>query len=196
MNRREAISRLALLMGGAIVGAEAFVNGSVLPGQPTGPGFSARDLALMDEIGETILPATSTPGAKAVGIGAFMAMMVNECYDPAHQAIFQAGLLAMEAGAQSQFGCSFVDALPAQRSSLLKKIDADARSHHDAQASGAPSHYFRLMKEITILGYFTSEAGCTQAIRYLEVPGSFSGDVPYKKGDRAWYTVPTRNLSD
>jgi hypothetical protein len=39
-------------------------------------------------------------------------------------------------------------------------------------------HYFRLMKELTLLGYFTSEIGSTQALRYLEVPGSFNGDAP------------------
>ena len=49
-----------------------------------------------------------------------------------------------------------------------------------------PPHYFRMMKELTLLGFFTSEIGSTKALRYVETPGSFDGDVPYKKGDRAW----------
>ncbi|HWJ29855.1 MAG TPA: gluconate 2-dehydrogenase subunit 3 family protein, partial [Flavisolibacter sp.] len=48
------------------------------------------------------------------------------------------------------------------------------------------SHYFRMMKELTLLGYFTSKIGCTQARRYVAVPGKFEGCVPYKKGDKAW----------
>ncbi|MCX6949827.1 MAG: gluconate 2-dehydrogenase subunit 3 family protein, partial [Opitutae bacterium] len=52
----------------------------------------------------------------------------------------------------------------------------------------APPHYFKLYKQLTLLGYFTSEIGATQALRYLEVPGAYRGNDPYRKGDRAWYT--------
>ena len=43
-------------------------------------------------------------------------------------------------------------------------------------------HYFRMMKELALLGYFSSEIGCTKAVRYIEVPGAYHGDVPYTKG--------------
>ena len=49
-----------------------------------------------------------------------------------------------------------------------------------------PNHYFKMMKELTLLGFFTSEVGSTKALRYIETPGHFDGCVPYKKGDRAW----------
>jgi hypothetical protein len=42
------------------------------------------------------------------------------------------------------------------------------------------------MKQLTMLGYFTSEVGSTQALRYVPVPGKYEGCIPYKKGDRAW----------
>ena len=51
-----------------------------------------------------------------------------------------------------------------------------------------PAHYFRMMKELTILGYFTSEIGATQALRYVAVPGRYEGCVPYTKGEKAWAT--------
>jgi hypothetical protein len=47
-------------------------------------------------------------------------------------------------------------------------------------------HYFSMMKQLTMLGYFTSEVGSTQALRYVPVPGKYEGCIPYKKGDRAW----------
>ncbi len=56
----------------------------------------------------------------------------------------------------------------------------------DTRARGAPAHYFRLMKELTLLGYFTSEIGCTQAQRYEEAPGRFEPCVPYTPGEGAW----------
>ena len=183
LTRREAITRLALLMGGTIVGAQVFLRGETLS-KPAGPGFSAADIALLDEIGDTIIPATHTPGAKAVGIGAFMVQMVQDCYDEPHQAIFQEGLVKLEAACVRQNGKPFLSSSPAERTALLNSLDAAARP------AQTPVHYFRMLKELTVLGYFTSEIGCTQALRFVETPGSYDGSAPYKKGDRAWFSPP------
>ncbi len=194
LNRREALSRIALLVVGAVFGGEAFLRGSPLEGKQSAPGFSPGELALLDEIGDTIIPATDTPGAKAVGIAAFMAMMVQDCYDDRHHAVFKAGLGQIEAASQARFGRSFTASTPAQRTELLNVLDREQRRHHATKAAGAPAHYFRMLKQLTLLGYFTSEIGATQAVRYLEVPGSYDGSAPYKKGDRAWFTAPSRSL--
>jgi len=194
MNRREAIKRLTLLMGGAIVGADTFLRGGVLAGKTSFLSLSADDLALLDEIGETIIPATDTPGAKAVQIGAFMQMMVADCYDDEHQAIFQAGLGRVEEAAQRRFGRPFRQGSAAERLQLLSEIDAEEKSQRSRNPAGAPAHYFRLMKQLTMLGYFSSEIGCTQALRYVEVPGAYRGSEPYRKGDRAWFVPPSRTL--
>jgi hypothetical protein len=62
-----------------------------------------------------------------------------------------------------------------------------------AEAAGAaaitkdpPTHYFRMMKELALLGYFTSEIGYTKAMRYVESPGRFDPCVPYAAGETAW----------
>jgi hypothetical protein len=47
-------------------------------------------------------------------------------------------------------------------------------------------HYFFIMKQLTMLGFFTSKVGMTQALRYEPVPGRYDGCIPYKKGDKAW----------
>ena len=53
-------------------------------------------------------------------------------------------------------------------------------------ASDEPAHYFRMMKELTLLGYFTSEIGYTQAMRYIESPGRFDPNAPHSPGDKSW----------
>ena len=70
---------------------------------------------------------------------------------------------------------------------LANALEAEQRSYNHTKGKDDPAHYFRMMKELAILGYFTSEIGCTQAVKYVEVPGAYHGDVPYKKGDRAWF---------
>jgi Gluconate 2-dehydrogenase subunit 3 len=55
-----------------------------------------------------------------------------------------------------------------------------------AVTTDPPAHYFRMMKELALLGYFTSEIGCTQAQRYVEAPGRFDPCVPYQPGEKAW----------
>jgi hypothetical protein len=55
-----------------------------------------------------------------------------------------------------------------------------------AITADSPPHYFRMMKELAMLGYFTSEIGCTKAQRYAETPGKYDPCDPYKPGDKAW----------
>jgi hypothetical protein len=195
LNRREAIARLAVLLGGSLViGGESFLSGAPVAGKTTGNDFTAAELALLDEIGDTIIPTTNTPGAKATGIGAFMVWMVNECYDDAQHAAFKAGLAAVNAAATARFGHDFMAASPAERTALLNELDAAQRKYQGTKPKDQPAHYFRMMKQLTLLGYFTSEIGATQALRFTEVPGRFDGNAPYQKGDRNWFQPPSRSV--
>lgn len=194
LSRREAIARLGLVLGGTLIGGDVWLRGETLAGKSFVNDFSAADLALLDEIGDTIIPATDTPGAKAVKIGAFMVMMVNDCYDDAHHAAFKAGLPAVNAASRAKFGRDFMAATPAERTSLLNELDAEQRKHQATKAANAPAHYFRMMRQLTIVGYFTSEIGATQALNFAEVPGRFDGNAPYQKGERASFAPLSRGL--
>lgn len=194
MNRREAIKRLTLIMGGAVIGAETFLHGGALSGKQSTLSLTPGEIALLDEIGETIIPTTTTPGAKAVQIGAFMQMMVNDCYDEENQAIFQRGIGEIDAAARRKNGRSFLDSSPVERTALLNELNVEERQYRENGPEAQPAHYFRIMKQLTLLGYFTSEIGSTQALRYIEVPGAYRGNEPYKKGDRAWFVPPGRDL--
>jgi hypothetical protein len=187
LTRRELLARLGVLLGGALIGGDTWLRGETLAGKTPGQDFSAADIALLDEIAETIIPTTDTPGAKAAQVGAFMAMMVTDCYDDAHHAAFRAGLEKLRAG-------GFLSATPEERTARLNALDAEQRRHQDTRAPGETVHYFRMMKQLAVLGYFTSEIGASQVLIYEEAPGRYDGSAPWKKGDRYVFTPPTRNL--
>ncbi len=243
INRREAIQRVTAMLGGlTLVGGSSLIAAcekaqqttdtataaAAGPQQPIGE-FTAQDIAYLDEIADTILPTTSTPGAKAARTGAFMALMVTDTYEPKDQQVFRAGMQTLdEACKKANNGSAFMAATPAQRLTLLETLDKEAKAHMDAReaarrgkagaakteaekkaaqvlpdqrkeaAPGAdvgaasaitadtPTHYFRMMKELAMLGYFTSEIGSKQAMRYVESPGRFDPCVPYAPGEKAW----------
>jgi hypothetical protein len=187
MSRREAVWRLAVLMGGAMVGSEVFLSGQSVPDKKMPAAFTDADKALLDKIGDTIVPATDIPGASAVAIGEFMAMMVNECYSEKQHAVFAEGLVKISEVSTAKYGAAFGDCTPAQRTELANALDAEQRAYTAKRGKDDPPHYFRMMKELSVLGFFSSEIGCTQAVRYIEVPGAYHGDIAYKKGDRAWF---------
>lgn len=200
IDRREAIKRVSALLGGAaLVGGSAMLVGC----GPADKGaavatsaasdstaafvpFTAEEIALLDEVADTILPTTSTPGAKAAKTGAFMAVMVADAYTPKDQQIFRSGMKELDNAIQSSSKTSFVAATPAARLATLEALDAAQKSYMANKKPDEPAHYFRMMKELTLLGYFTSEIGCTQAQRYVETPGRYDPCLPYTKGERAW----------
>ena len=233
IDRREAIRRVTALLGGiALVGGNALLTGcrDRSSGLARASAFSAEDIAFLDEVAETILPETKTPGAKAAKVGAFMALMVTDSYEQRDQDAFRDGMRTLDEASMKESGSPFMQATPAQRLALLERLDreqkadADAReaahkartgkvapsdtgtatgdarlpdqrkeNSTEAEGTGAaaitkdpPTHYFRMMKELTLLGYFTSEIGYTKAMRYVESPGRFDPCVPYTKGETSW----------
>ena len=213
ITRREAVLRVSALLGGvALVGGSALLTGCREAN--TDAPFTADEIAFLDEVAETILPQTSTPGAKAAKTGAFMALIVTDSYSPRDRKTFREGMRKLDKASRKANGVSFVTAPPQQRLSLLNVVDREQKAEGDARkaetikkaeaflrndaapvgdvsaASGItadpPAHYFRMMKELALLGYFTSEIGYTQAQRYVESPGRFDPCVPYHPGEKAW----------
>ena len=206
VTRREAVQHVAALLGGAaLVGGDRLFAASFEPAviekamaQGTA-AFPAADIALLDEIAETILPETSTPGAKAAKVGVFMALMVTEVYDERTRQVFQQGLRRLDEACRQAHAVPFMQASAAQRLALVEALDREqhavmedrapkrhVRAPAGAPASDEPAHYFRMMKELTLLGYFTSEIGCTRAMRYIESPGRFDPNAPHSPGDKSW----------
>jgi hypothetical protein len=187
MNRREAISAVAFLLGGTIVGSNIFLTGCRSDEKKSGEiKFDESHIAMLDEVGETILPATSTPGAKAAKIGSFMAMMVTDCYEPENQKVFMEGIDKIDDASDKKFNKAFMEVTPQQRHELLAALDKEQNDYMKNKKPDEASHYFRMMKELTMMGYFTSEVGASKALRFMESPGKYEGCTPYAKGEKAW----------
>ncbi len=184
MNRREALKSVVLMMGGTMVGANVILTGCAPEYSIEGLDFTEKDIAFMDEIGEAIIPTTDTPGAKAAGIGTFMAMMVKETYNKEQQESFIEGLNNLHSGFKSETGEDFMKASVEERTAYLNGLNQKAKADF-GEGNKAPS-YINMFKDLTVLGYFTSEIGATQALRYIETPGKYEPCIDYKKGDRAW----------
>lgn len=185
MKRREAVQYISILLGGTLVGADAFLSGCKT-NTSTDQNFTEDDVAYLDEVSNTILPDTATPGAKAAKVGQFMTVMVNDCYEEKDQKIFHEGMKKLNDASKKAYDNSFMKLNDQQRHDLLVTLDNEQKNYSKNKKKEDPAHYFRMMKELTLLGYFTSEIGSTKARRYIESPGKYDGNVPYKKGDKAW----------
>jgi hypothetical protein len=208
MDRREAVKYISILMGSAVIGADAFLSGCKTNSAPSDIAkLTPDDIAYLNEVGETILPRTSTPGAKDANVGQFMQVMVRDCYEEADQKAFLEGMGKLNDASNKKFSKEFMALTPQQRTELLTELDKEAKDYQkkvsdfnnkenqkekEETAKGnknyvkqhmAP-HYFTMMKQLTLLGFFTSKPGMTEAVRYIPVPGRYEGCVPYKKGDK------------
>jgi len=206
MERRELLKMIALATGSAVIGGEFLLSGCKNNNAGNGITFSADDIALLDEVAETILPKTNTPGAKDAKVGEYMKVMVTDCYTAENQKTFYDGIKQLDDACDKMHKVGFMKATPEQRKSLLEALDKEAKAfqkaksekekelrekankEHDKKFDFAPNHYFTMMKQLTLSGYFTSEVGATKALRYLAVPGKFDGCAPYTKGEKAWAT--------
>lgn len=174
MNRREAVQRISLLMGGAL-SAPAMAG---LLGQKTNLGESVlitpQQEALLAEVADVIIPTTSTPGAKAAGAEKFIVRVLRDCYPMEDQKKFYAGLAKLDSDSKAAYGKGFATLSNDQKIDMVKKLTTSDLA------------FFRRMKELTVTGYFTSEIGAARALEYVEVPGRLEACIPYKKGQKAW----------
>ncbi|CAM0553420.1 hypothetical protein EHLJMEHL_03513 [Vreelandella titanicae] len=219
MNRRELLKMIALTTGTAMIGGKSLFAFSDA-GQSDHP-FSSRDVERLDELAETILPRTDTPGAKDAGVGEFMALFVSDCYTPSEREVFYFGLAQLEARSRAAYERDFIALSGEQRLELITELDREAMAHAQQQArrkqptpaeeltaetqtaqnqtaetqssqehadsEEALPHYFTMMKQLTLFGFFTSEVGATEVLRYEAVPGRYEGCAPYN-GEPAWAT--------
>jgi Gluconate 2-dehydrogenase subunit 3 len=212
LNRRDAIQRVAVMMGGALSAPTmiALLEGCKSSTDAASEAKFALKTdyqSLVAEIAEIIIPKTTTAGAKEAGVGPFIEKMLADCYTSAQQKHFLAGLETVEAEAQKANGKKFLECTKEQQIALLKQSEQAAKdeaSKNEAEAKkitdtetgltkeagkkkdSPPTPFFKLAKELTLFGYFTSEKGATESLAYLAVPGRYEGCVKLTPGQKAW----------
>jgi len=193
IDRREALRKTALLMGAAVSASAltGILQGcKATPELTYKPVFFTEDQArIITEVAEIIIPKTDTPGAKDTGVPGFIDLMLKDCYKKEDQDRFIAGLTSFDEEAKKAYGDSFIYCKPEQQVELVTKVHAAALA--EAKENKEAKRPFILMtKELTLLGFFTSEPGATQVLQYIAVPGSYKGCIPLAEAGngKTWAT--------
>jgi gluconate 2-dehydrogenase gamma chain len=181
IKRREAIKKTSLIMGAAL--SSSLVAG-VMAGCEVEPALdwepkalSPEQASLVSDLVERILPATDTPGAKEAGVARFIDSMVEGYLTETDRDTFNAGLLWLRER-------NFRDQSESDQDQLVKELAEEARKQ-SSETENKP--FFLLAKEMTLLGFFTSEVGATQVLSYDPVPGAYQGCKPLEElGGKAW----------
>jgi hypothetical protein len=163
IDRREALRRAALVLGGVlsaptVAGVLAGCEARDAPAGTWRPRALTPDQAeLVATIADQILPETDTPGARAVGVHRFIDALLAESYSAAERERFVTGLVAL-----------------GRQRAQLERLDREAQP------------FFRSLKELTLVGYYTSEVGATRELHHVPVPGRYDGCVPLAQVGRTW----------
>lgn len=188
MDRRQALQRVGMIMGGAI---SLPLASSVLSGCQSAPSSASASYTLQtltpeqDElvatIAELIIPTTDTPGARAALVNEYVDIVATDYMTDEDRTAFMTGLADADAQAQAAHGASFVDCTEEQQVALLTAMEEDA---YAAESSSPP--FFMMMKQMTLTGYYTSEIGATQELMYVHEAGVYRGDIPYSEIGKAY----------
>lgn len=244
IDRREALRRAAILLGGAI---SAPTIAAVMKGSGTAwaatvgdtvdawapSTLTASQLELVATIADRIIPPTTTPGARAAGVHRFVDALLTDYYLEPERSRYLAGLQGMDYRARRAHGKPFLQLTRKQQDALLTEMDAAAFKPREMVASAEKAQektlqppprdplvgpgsnstgtspqkpvtdpdegmtdairaemgsdwFWHRMKEMTIVGYYTSKPGATQELRGPNPMGVWRGDIPYHHGDRSW----------
>lgn len=193
ISRRAALARTAALLGSALA---APTIAGVLAGcgdQKTSGTAAAQALRaltpeqeqLVAAVAEVILPATDTPGARDVGVSLFVDRMLADYHTAEAREKFAAGLARLDASAQAQHGKAFVSCTAAQQFALVDALDAQLFDPKAEHTGADPRAFYGVLKELTLAGYYTSEAGATRELR-VNPMGRWRADVPYTQLGAGW----------
>ena|ERR1041385_2953260 len=194
MNRREAIRRTAILMGGAVSAPTIM---AILKGCKPKPDinwkpsfFNEEQAMVITTVSAIILPATDTPGAKEVGVPAFIEQIIHEVYSPEDRESFMNGLAGFMKDAELKFNDPFVDLEVEQQTAFVTQVHETAwkemNDDKNKKSKDSDKPFILKMKELTMLGFFTSEVGATKVLQYEQVPGHYFGCRPLSEVGKTW----------
>jgi gluconate 2-dehydrogenase gamma chain len=201
MNRREFLQCTAILVSGASASQLGFalseeqqVYLASAPDYNKGKVnyLTPAQRKIIAAMAEVVIPRTDTPGAIDAGVPNFIELMASDWFNEQESAIFSAGIKAMEEQVPSVYGKPFDQLDAAQQLEIMEELEAQASDsswyeYGNVQRefiSDAP--FICQVKELTIWGFFTSEVGSTQVLRYDPMPMAFDGNTPLSLQDSSW----------
>jgi hypothetical protein len=190
MNRRDSLIGLSAVTAHALFPAVlAGVAEAAARLEATGEAWTPRWIrpehaAMLEALVDTVIPPTDTPGAREAGVHVFVDLALRDCYTPAEQELFIAGFEALREECRGKHGRPFEACSPEERHALLARLDAASY----ASDSGPRGSFVRILKDLTLVGFFTSRIGATQVLAYEAVPGGYQGCLELRPGQKAWAT--------
>jgi hypothetical protein len=191
MQRREALRLLASAAALPLLSRDAFslfrAVHQQLPAQPVLQTLNPHQNATVTTIAEIIIPQTNTPGAKGARVNEFIDLILTEWYDPEEKLTFLAGLGDVDIRTHDLFGKDFVDCGQKQQVEILHALDDELAEIRLEPEPGSSRKYplekkfFFMMKELTLVGYYTSEIGFDQELHREIIPSRHAGCVPLEE---------------
>jgi hypothetical protein len=171
MERREALRNMALSIWGLMLLPGCDIGRSKLKPQEMGPlSLSPLQDEALTEAVDTFIPTTDTPGAVDLNVHNFIQKIMADCYEKEEQEEFIKGLSLLQDQAKEKCGTSIGTCSKEQRIDLLASFEQSEEE--------LPKKFYSRLKELTILGYTTSEYVMTNLTNYTMVPGHYYGCVP------------------
>jgi hypothetical protein len=137
---------------------------------------------LLDDLCDAVIPPTNTAGARSVGVGAFVEIAAAHGLNGTSEAL----LTAFGAALDELAGGAYLQQSEERRHALLAEIDVRAFTKPDDLTLPEVLRQWPRIKGVIVIGYYTSQLGASEELRYIAVPGHFDPDVPLEPGDRAW----------
>ncbi|MDC0231073.1 gluconate 2-dehydrogenase subunit 3 family protein [Aureispira] len=188
MNRRKLLKSL---FGISVAGGTTY-TGWTSYAMFKNPDLSILDLnrSLINDIAETIIPKTDSPGAKDAEVYKYIILILKECTSRQNQNNFINGLIKLKNYTHSQYQCTFSECSKDQQNNIIHyfeqqttKLKGIAKKIHK-KIFGLS--FFEIIKKLTIEGFFTSEIGCTQVLAYNPTPGEYITCQPLKPNQKSW----------
>lgn len=148
------------------------------PGQYAPQFFTAPEYETLERLTELILPSDGSPGAREAGVSEFVDFMVSS--DPGIQYRFRYGLTWLDTHADALHGKSFRNLTAGDQTDILQHL-----AYKDRYRAGEEEGrvFFNLVREYTVMGFYTSRVGLEQLDYpglklYSESPGCPHGNDP------------------
>jgi gluconate 2-dehydrogenase gamma chain len=199
LTRREAMKRVAWLMGGTLSASAILAvqkgYSATTPTERKPSILTPAQMSTVAAITEIMIPRTDTPGAIDVGVPEFIDLLLKDVYTQHDRDRYLAGLVEFDTAAHAEQRKEFGALEPTHQVALVRRF-------HDAavieeQRLPLPEQHLRrpfilMTKELTLLGFFTSKAGATQVLQYVAIPGSYHGCLPIAQAGngKTWAVEP------
>ena len=179
-SRREFIRFLALGCAG-LLSADALAGnfpgtrkqgGAIRKGQI----LSEDQMRLLRDFVEVIIPQTGTPGAAATDTHGFIDDQLANCQSPVEASQFIGDLDKAGSLIEQHWSSAFSKLAEQDQKAVMTAI-ANRATPFETLAED----FFKKLKSLTIIAYYSSEAGASEELVYLPVPGGYDGD--YKVSD-------------